>query len=137
MPKVISRATVAASKEQSDETHGYERLFCLCAEFILVIAGLRLQELPQRPLDGAHALRNSGPSKTSYKLNATAETNESGGPGGVLVRHDQGIEFRRRLLCPRCKLAIGYETEPGSQRGEATFIMKGALSSRQGYVPPE
>ncbi|BGO97168.1 hypothetical protein RTBOTA2_002057 [Rhodotorula toruloides] len=132
---------------------------CLCGEFILVVDA-PLASLPRRPTDSSHCLVNTGPSKRVYKLNITETSkdykppevpkqtedklvvNQYGAAGkngnGVLVNRDGGFEFQRRLFCPRCQLQVGYETVPGEgQKGDATFILAGALSDIQNKAPAE
>ncbi|CDR36859.1 RHTO0S02e07778g1_1 [Rhodotorula toruloides] len=133
--------------------------YCLCGEFILVVDA-PLASLPRRPADSSHCLVNTGPSKRVYKLNITETSkdykppevpkqtedtlvvNQYGAAGkngnGVLVNRDGGFEFQRRLFCPRCQLQVGYETVPGEgQKGDATFILAGALSDIQNKAPAE
>lgn len=94
-----------------------------------------LGALPRRPIDGAHALRNTGPSQVIYKLNAEPEQ----APGsnttsrGVLVTRDGGeFELQKRLCCPRCRLNVAYTVQSEgaatvNYKPEVTFLLPGEL----------
>ncbi|GAA6061424.1 hypothetical protein JCM10212_002005 [Sporobolomyces blumeae] len=150
------RGTISASKpEDPTSTDNLHVNYCICGEFILVL-DTPLASLPRRPVDRAYCLVNSpGPSKRTYKLNvsekpptgedlATRSVEEGGGnppagpkTNGVLVLDQGKFEFQRRLFCPRCQLQVGYETQPGQNKGPATFVLSGALTDVQNQVPRE
>lgn len=137
MGKIVSRNVISQSKEELIETDPNKVLttyFCLCGEFILVLPG-SLESLAIRPIDNSYVLKNKSTSTSNstestttatdnikvYKLNAVSE-----GLGVLLKRGIKSFEYQRRLLCPRCKLAVGYETVPGEGRkGNATFLLQG------------
>ncbi|ORY80680.1 hypothetical protein BCR35DRAFT_304225 [Leucosporidium creatinivorum] len=137
MPKVIGRNVVSKSKEE--DTSIAESLtvyYCLCGEFLMVAQTL-LTSLPRRPTDGAYTLRNTGENKTVYKLNA-GPLPDGKGSEGVLVRRGTEFEYQRGLYCERCQLQVAYETVPGEgKKGEATFLLPGAMTDAQGKLPAE
>ncbi|GAA5905909.1 hypothetical protein JCM8208_003372 [Rhodotorula glutinis] len=157
MAKGGGRHAIVQSREDSSAENLHVH-YCLCGEFLLVLDA-PLAALARRPADGSLVLPNSGPSQRVYKLNASevgkdlvkpdtkankgeADAVQVGAAGkegnGVLVNREGGFEFQRRLFCPRCQLQVGYETRPGEgQRGPATFILPGALSSVQNQAPAD
>ncbi|KPV76914.1 uncharacterized protein RHOBADRAFT_51897 [Rhodotorula graminis WP1] len=161
MAKGGGRHAISQSKEDSSAENLHVH-YCLCGEFLLVLDA-PLAALARRPADGALVLPNSGPAQRVYKLNASevgkdlvkpdtkakkgeadavggaAQVGAAGKEGnGVLVNREGGFEFQRRLFCPRCQLQVGYETRPGEgQRGPATFILPGALSTVQNQAPAD
>ncbi|BGP37341.1 hypothetical protein JCM10450v2_001248 [Rhodotorula kratochvilovae] len=158
MPK--GRHAISQSKGDDAGPDNLVVHYCICGEFVLVVDA-PLAALPRRPADGSYALVNSGPSQRVYKLNASEQgrdlvkpeakkqeegdklvVNAFGAAGregnGVLINRDGGFEFQRRLYCPRCQTQVGYETRPGEgQRGPATFILAGALSTVQTQAPAD
>ncbi len=149
---ILSRAQLLTRSPWLLQSKKLHLLYCLCGEFQLVLPG-PLSALPIRPLDGARALRNSGPHKKTYKL--TAQPIGDRGTG-VLVRRGDAFEYQREcqlwrgelcgpglgrspvreltwhgglvdpgpLSCARCELQIGYETQYGP-KGDVTFILPG------------
>ena len=117
MPKVVSRNVTAIAPDEVEESDPVSSsrslskphhpltylnlvsqskklhlLYCLCGEFQLVLPG-PLTALPIRPLDGARALRNSGPQKKTYKLTAQPRGDKG---AGVLVRRGEAFEYQRK-----------------------------------------
>jgi len=140
MPKVVSRNVVTIAPDEVEELDPVSRplpiatsaltrvltwpplvsqskklhlLYCLCGEFQLVLPG-PLSALPIRPLDGARALRNSGPNKKTYKLTAQPIGDKS---NGVLVRRGDELEYQREFGAGRASARLGLGLGLGKVAG--------------------
>ncbi|KAK4050061.1 hypothetical protein OIO90_005251 [Microbotryomycetes sp. JL221] len=139
-PKVHSRAVVSGSKDDEEQDYNLAVYYCLCGEVSQTV----LEALQRRPVDGTYVLRNTGDDKHVYKLNATApseaaaDSSTTGEAAGVLIRRGTHLEYQRPLVCPRCQLQVAYETVKGeNKKGDATFLLPGAMTAQQGALPSE
>ncbi|RDB22759.1 hypothetical protein Hypma_010052 [Hypsizygus marmoreus] len=136
MPKVVSRSAVSSSTDAQPTASSAAALrvyYCICGEFILVI-DKSLATLPRRKTDNAIIIRaqdsDAGKARV-FKLNAV-----SGDP--VLLERQGGHERQYRFHCPRCSLAIGYQSSPPPVKSSPYFyILTGALTQMQGQVPQD
>ncbi|PLW11915.1 hypothetical protein PCANC_15629 [Puccinia coronata f. sp. avenae] len=147
MPKIVSRSAISTS-EDKQALHSTSRLvvnYCLCGEFILVI-DKPLSLLPRRPTDASYVIRNTAPSKRSYKLNtdvapkpiliSRALTNNSHSNNLHAAANTCAFEKQWRHACSRCQLPIGYQTVAPPQVPDWTYIFPGSLTETQSSVPP-
>ncbi|KAG9062520.1 hypothetical protein KI688_005435 [Linnemannia hyalina] len=125
MPKIISNSIISSS-DHRDEQQGLHSYYCLCSEFILVI-DMELGQLPRRETDNSIILTNA---TRMYKLHAIQTEAK------IVKRGENLFEKQYRLHCPRCSLAIAYETTKHLKGGPYTYIVQGALNEIQG-VPHE
>ncbi|KAF9464428.1 hypothetical protein BDZ94DRAFT_1216503 [Collybia nuda] len=136
MPKVVSRSAVSSSTDAQPTASSAAALrvyYCICGEFILVI-DKNLATLPRRKTDNAIIIRSqdsdAGKARV-FKLNAV-----SGDP--ILLEREGGHERQYRFHCPRCSLAIGYQSSPPPVKSAPfLYIITGALTQMQGQVPQD
>ncbi|KAG6911216.1 hypothetical protein DXG01_003083 [Tephrocybe rancida] len=141
MPKVVSRSAVSSSTDD-----------CICGEFILVI-DKSLATLPRRKTDNSIIMRtqdsDAGKARV-FKLNAVSgdpillercahsfllAANVLADMEGLGTRPG-GHERQYRFNCPRCNLAVGYQSLPPAVKSAPFFyILAGALTQHQGQVP--
>ncbi|KAF8076524.1 hypothetical protein FPV67DRAFT_1558977 [Lyophyllum atratum] len=136
MPKVVSRSAVSSSTDAQPTASSAAALrvyYCICGEFILVI-DKSLATLPRRKTDNAIIMRtqdsDAGKARI-FKLNAV-----SGEP--ILLERQGGHERQFRFHCPRCSLAVGYQSLPPPVKSAPFFyILAGALTQNQGQIPQD
>ncbi|KAI3620709.1 hypothetical protein CBS9595_002676 [Malassezia furfur] len=139
----MSRHSPMAHKSNAVDDRSQNDLlvyYCLCGEFVLV-CNKALELLPERPFDKSRVLRCMDAEKPDGQLLRAHVYKISASQGeGQMVRRDDGrLEQQYDFLCTRCGLPIGYEHTPPPIKsgGKYTFIFKGALTRKQGQIPPD
>ncbi|KAG5724974.1 UPF0428 like protein [Termitomyces sp. T112] len=134
MPKVISRSAVSSSTDAQPTPSSAAALrvyYCICGEFILVI-DKSLATLPRRKTDKAIIMRTQDSEAGNarvFKLNAVPDD-------PILLSRQGGYEPQYRFNCPRCNLAVGYQSSPPPVKSAPFFyILPGALTQNQGQIP--
>ncbi|SAM82824.1 uncharacterized protein UBRO_04896 [Ustilago bromivora] len=126
-----------------DRSNNLNVYYCLCGEFALV-CDRTLASLPLRPLDNSRVLRclDSPPYSTTgapqkVRKARAFKVSASQGEAKLIKRPDGTVEKQYPFNCSRCKLQLGYEHTPPPLKsgGRFTFVLRGALTDRQG-VPP-
>ncbi|KAH8830457.1 hypothetical protein DL96DRAFT_1592981 [Flagelloscypha sp. PMI_526] len=121
--------SVSQSKDDGSTASNLQLYYCLCGEFILVI-DTPIDTLPKRPVDRSRVIDCA---KRSFKLNAALQAGD-----GVLVEREGGHERQNEFNCPRCVLPVLYQsTPPPIRSGPYIYILAGALTQRQGQIPPD
>lgn len=125
MPKVVSRSIPCTDIQNHQHEINYEsRLYiydCLCSQMCLV-SNKSLDIMPLRLKDQSRVLDRQKVTFKLYLTNANSSFISS-------VCHDNKLEVRYILHCPRCNLPIGYQFDLNNPKG--IFIMKESLVERK------